>query len=79
MIRPIFRERAKINAEVTGRLTESLGGVRVIKGYHAEEREHRRLLGRRGAAADERDEVADDDERAWFGFDYGAGAWYRRW
>src|ERR1022692_254564 len=40
IIRPIFRERAKINAEVTGRLTESLGGVRVIKGYHAEEREH---------------------------------------
>ena len=39
IIRPIFRERAKINAEVTGRLTESLGGVRVIKGYHAEERE----------------------------------------
>jgi len=38
-IRPIFRERAKINAEVTGRLTESLGGVRVIKGYHAEGRE----------------------------------------
>src|SRR5215468_754455 len=39
-IRPIFRERGKINAEVTGRLTESLGGVRVVKGYHAEEREH---------------------------------------
>ena len=38
-LRPIFRERGKINAEVTGRLTESLGGVRVIKGYHAEERE----------------------------------------
>jgi ABC-type multidrug transport system fused ATPase/permease subunit len=38
-IRPIFRERGKINAEVTGRLTESLGGVRVVKGYHAEERE----------------------------------------
>lgn len=38
-IRPIFRERARINSEVTGRLTESLGGVRVIKGYHAEERE----------------------------------------
>jgi ABC-type multidrug transport system fused ATPase/permease subunit len=38
-IRPIFRERGKINAEVTGRLTESLGGVRVIKGYHAEDRE----------------------------------------
>ena len=40
-IRPIFRERSKINAEVTGRLSESLGGVRVIKGYHAEEREEK--------------------------------------
>ncbi|MGH9469141.1 MAG: ABC transporter ATP-binding protein, partial [Terriglobia bacterium] len=39
VIRPIFRERRKINADVTGRLTESLGGVRVVKGYHAEERE----------------------------------------
>lgn len=39
-IRPIFRERSKIFAEVSGRLTESLGGVRVIKGYHAENREH---------------------------------------
>ena len=39
-IRPIFRERSKIYADVSGRLTESLGGVRVIKGYHAEEREH---------------------------------------
>lgn len=38
-LRPIFRERSKINAEVTGRLTESLGGVRVVKGYHAEGRE----------------------------------------
>lgn len=38
-IRPIFRERGKINAEVTGRLAESLGGVRVVKGYHAEARE----------------------------------------
>jgi ABC-type multidrug transport system fused ATPase/permease subunit len=38
-IRPIFRERPKINAEVTGRLAESLGGVRVVKGYHAEDRE----------------------------------------
>jgi subfamily B ATP-binding cassette protein MsbA len=38
-IRPIFRERAKITGEVTGRLIESLGGVRVVKGYHAEERE----------------------------------------
>src|SRR5579863_2790244 len=39
VLRPIFRERGKINAEVSGRLTESLSGVRVVKGYHAEERE----------------------------------------
>lgn len=38
-IRPIFRERGKITAEVTGRLTETLGGIRVIKGFHAEDRE----------------------------------------
>ncbi|MGO4212698.1 ABC transporter ATP-binding protein [Terriglobus sp. YAF25] len=38
-IRPIFRQRGAIAAEVTGRLTESLGGVRVVKGYHAEESE----------------------------------------
>jgi len=38
-VRPIFRERGKITAEVTGRLTETLGGIRVIKGYHAEKRE----------------------------------------
>ena len=38
-LRPIFRERGKITAEVTGRLTETLGGIRVVKGYHAEERE----------------------------------------
>jgi subfamily B ATP-binding cassette protein MsbA len=38
-IRPIFRERGRINADVTGRLTESLGGVRVVKGFHAEDRE----------------------------------------
>src|SRR5258708_38719991 len=35
VLRPIFRERSKINAEVSGRLTESLSGVRVVKGYHA--------------------------------------------
>jgi ABC-type multidrug transport system fused ATPase/permease subunit len=40
ILRPIFRERSKINAEVSGRLTESLSGVRVVKGYHAESREH---------------------------------------
>ncbi len=45
VIRPIFRERAKINAEVTGRLTETLGGVRVVKGYHAEDREHEVFAG----------------------------------
>ncbi|MEO0897939.1 MAG: ABC transporter ATP-binding protein [Bacteroidota bacterium] len=38
-IRPIFRERGKIQADVTGRLTESMGGVRVIKGFHAEQQE----------------------------------------
>lgn len=39
IIRPIFRERGKINAEVTGRLTETLNGVRVIKGFNAEAQE----------------------------------------
>ncbi len=38
-IRPIYRDRAKIYGDVTGRLTESLGGVRVVKGYRAEGRE----------------------------------------
>jgi subfamily B ATP-binding cassette protein MsbA len=38
-LRPIFRERGQLYADVTGRLTESLGGVRVVKGYHAEARE----------------------------------------
>lgn len=44
-IRPIFRARPKINAEVTGRLTESLSGVRVVKGYHAEQREEKIFAG----------------------------------
>src|ERR1700685_1105575 len=44
-IRPIFRARPKINAEVTGRLTESLSGVRVVKGYHAEAREEKVFAG----------------------------------
>lgn len=44
-IRPIFRERSRINADVTGRLTESLGGVRVVKGYHAEASEARIFAG----------------------------------
>lgn len=38
-IRPIFRKRGELNARVTGRLTESLGGIRVIKGFNAEEHE----------------------------------------
>ncbi len=39
IIRPIFRDRGKINAEVKGRLTETLGGIRVIKGFNAEQQE----------------------------------------
>jgi ABC-type multidrug transport system fused ATPase/permease subunit len=41
VIRPLFRARPKITAEVAGRLTESLGGIRVIKGYNAEAREEK--------------------------------------
>jgi subfamily B ATP-binding cassette protein MsbA len=40
-LRPIFRERSEVYGQVAGRLTESLGGVRVVKGYHAEDRESR--------------------------------------
>ncbi len=40
-IRPIFRKRGAINAEVTGRLTETLNGIRVIKGFHAEPQEYK--------------------------------------
>jgi len=38
-LRPIFRERGRLNADVTGRLTESLGGIRIVKAYVAERRE----------------------------------------
>jgi len=38
-LRPLFRERGRLNAEVTGRLTEALGGIRVVKSYTAEKRE----------------------------------------
>jgi ABC-type multidrug transport system fused ATPase/permease subunit len=41
VIRPLFRARPKLTAEVAGRLTESIGGVRVIKGYNAEPREEK--------------------------------------
>ena len=51
---------ARSTREVTGRLTESLGGVRVVKGYHAEARERRGLLGRRGPAPAKR---AEDPHR----------------
>src|SRR5262245_20184872 len=40
-LRPLFRERSKINAEVSGRLTESFSGIRVVKAYRAERREAR--------------------------------------
>ncbi len=46
-LRPVFRERGKIHAEVTGRLTESLGGIRIVKAYAAEKREQ--LVFARGA------------------------------
>ncbi len=46
-LRPVFRERGKINAEVTGRLGEALGGVRIVKAYVAEKRED--LVFTRGA------------------------------
>ncbi len=38
-LRPAFRERGRIRAEITGRLTEALGGIRIIKGFHAVEKE----------------------------------------
>jgi ABC-type bacteriocin/lantibiotic exporter with double-glycine peptidase domain len=40
-IRPIFKERGKLNADVTGRLTETISGVRVIKGFNAEDQENK--------------------------------------
>src|SRR5437016_12757681 len=46
-LRPLFRERGQINAEVTGRLAETLGGVRIVKAYTAEKREE--LVFARGA------------------------------
>ena len=60
VLRPIFRERAKINAEVSGRLTESLSGVRVVKGYHAEAREHDVFTQGRAAIARQRHQIAHD-------------------
>ena len=51
-IRPIYRARSKLNAEVTGRLTESLAGVRVVKGYRAEDREEKVFAGGVGRLLD---------------------------
>jgi ABC-type multidrug transport system fused ATPase/permease subunit len=51
-IRPIYRARSRLNAEVTGRLTESLAGVRVVKGYRAEEREEKVFAGGVGRLLD---------------------------
>ena len=44
-LRPLFRERGKINADVTGRLAETLGGVRIVKAYNVEKREQRVFAG----------------------------------
>ncbi|HEX9216137.1 MAG TPA: ABC transporter ATP-binding protein [Gemmatimonadales bacterium] len=46
-LRPLFRERGKLNAEVTGRLAETLGGIRIVKAYRSERSE--RLVFARGA------------------------------
>src|SRR6059058_850715 len=46
-LRPLFRERGKLNADVTGRLGETLGGIRIVKAYRAERGE--RLVFTRGA------------------------------
>ncbi len=58
-LRPLFRERSKINAEVSGRLTESFSGIRVVKAYRAERREALRLLEGRAPPLPQR--RADDD------------------
>ncbi|MEM7480980.1 MAG: ABC transporter ATP-binding protein [Acidobacteriota bacterium] len=44
-LRPLFRERGKLNADVTGRLSEALGGIRIVKVYTAEKREQRVFTG----------------------------------
>ena len=72
-IRPIFRERGKITGEVTGRLTESLGGVRVVKGYHAEGARSSRIQGGSAAPSGQRDEDADHDQCHVDDGDNGAG------
>ena len=55
-LRPVFRERGKINAEVTGRLGETLGGIRIVKAYGVERREQNRLRQGRAPALPQRGE-----------------------
>ena len=59
-IRPLFRKRGEINADVTGRLTESLNGIRVIKGFNAEPQEVDVFKGGRGSAFSKCAEIADN-------------------
>lgn len=51
-LRPLFRERGKINAEITGRLVESLNGAKVVKAYSAEEREEATFASQTGKFVD---------------------------
>ena len=60
-LRRIFRERGKINAEVTGRLAETLGGIRIVKAYTAEKREA--LVFTKGAHRLFRNVAQDNDRR----------------
>ena len=56
-LRPLFRERGKIQAEVTGRLNQALGGVRIVKTYTAEKREDLIFTEGRPQAAAQRGEA----------------------
>ena len=58
-LRPLFRERGKINAEVTGRLTEALGGIRVVKSLHGGEARRDRLHQGRASPVPQRRAVDD--------------------
>ncbi len=58
-LRPLFRERGQINAEMTGRLAQSLGGIHIVKAYTAEKREADRLRARRAPPVPQHCEVDD--------------------
>ena len=64
VVRPVFRERGKIYAEVTGRLTETIGGIRIVKTYTAEKREELVFTTRRAPAVPQHRE---DDHLAFRG------------